>query len=358
MRTEDMWQATQARDRRAAGTFIIAVKTTGIYCRPGCPSRTPKRENVDFYPTPEAARLAGFRACKRCDPDTAKPTDPHVETARRVCALIETALDEGLDGTPGLADLGAALGVSPHHLQKSFKRVMGLSPSGYADALRLARLKDRLKAGEAVTGAVYEAGYGASSRVYERAPGELGMTPASYAKGGAGAAMAFAVADSPLGLLLVAATTRGVAFIALGDDARALEAELRAEYPRATMRRDDAVLGAWTDAVVAHLSGRMPPLELPLDVRWTAFQRRVWEELTRIPAGETRSYSEIAQHLGLPKGQRAVGRACANNPVAIAIPCHRAIREDGGLGGYRWGLDRKRRLLAEERARAAADVAA
>ncbi len=353
MHTEDMWRATEARDASLAGAFIIGVKTTGIYCRPGCPSRIPKRENVDFYPSPEAARLAGFRACKRCDPDATTPSDPHVQTARRVCALIEAALDDGLEGTPGLSALGAATGVSPHHLQKSFKRVMGVSPQAYADALRLARLKDRLKAGEDVTGAVYEAGYGASSRVYERAPGELGMTPATYAKGGAGAEMAFTVQPSALGLLMVAATGRGISFIALGDDGTALEAELRAEFPEAAIRRDDAVLGAWTDAVVAHLAGHMPHLDLPLDVRATAFQRRVWEELMRIPAGETRTYSEIAERLGLARGQRAVGRACATNPVSIAIPCHRAIRVDGGLGGYRWGLQRKRKLLDDEKARAA-----
>ena len=353
MHTEDMWRATEARDASLAGAFIIGVKTTGIYCRPGCPSRIPKRKNVDFYPSPEAARLAGFRACKRCDPDATTPSDPHVETARRVCALIEAALDDGLEGAPGLSALGAATGVSPHHLQKSFKRVMGVSPQAYVDALRLARLKDRLKAGEDVTGAVYEAGYGASSRVYERAPGELGMTPATYAKGGAGAEMTFTVQPSALGLLMVAATGRGISFIALGDDVSALEAELRAEFPEAAIVRDDAVLGAWTDAVVAHLAGHMPHLDLPLDVRATAFQRRVWEELMRIPAGETRTYSEIAERLGLARGQRAVGRACATNPVSIAIPCHRAIRVDGGLGGYRWGLHRKRKLLDDEKARTA-----
>ena len=358
MHTEDMWQATENRDKSTPGAFIIGVKTTGIYCRPGCPSRIPKRENVDFYATPEAARLAGFRACKRCDPDTSKPSNPHVETARRVCALIEAALDEGREGAPGLKALGEAVGVSPHHLQKSFKRVMGVSPAAYGDALRLARLKDRLRAGEEVTGAVYEAGYGASSRVYERAPGELGMTPATYAKGRAGAEMAFTVQPSVLGLVMVAATAKGVSFIALGDDAGALEAELAAEFPEAVIHRDDVVLGAWTDTVIAHLAGRMPHLELPLDVRFTAFQRRVWEELMRIPLGETRTYSEIAGRLGLARGQRAVGRACATNPVSIAIPCHRAIREDGGLGGYRWGLDRKRKLLAEEKARAGESAAA
>ena len=210
------------------------------------------------------------------------------------------------------------------------------------------RLKSLLKAGDDVTGALYEAGYGAASRLYERAPGELGMTPASYARGGKGARMAFAIAASPLGQLLVAATERGIAFLALGDADAALEAELRAEFPQAEIHRDDVVLGDWVDQVIRHLEGDLPHLDLPLDVRATAFQRRVWAELLKIPAGTTRTYSEIAGRLGNPKAQRAVGRACATNPVSIAIPCHRAIREDGGLGGYRWGLERKRALLDAE----------
>jgi len=355
MTDDQMWQAVLGRDEAAAGNFVYAVETTGVYCRPGCASRRPKRENVRFFPIPEAARRAGFRACKRCRPDQAPAGEPDLARVREVCAFIERRLEDGVDGPPTLAEIAGHVGQSPHHLQRRFKRLMGVSPAQYADALRLGRLKQRLKAGDEVTGALYEAGYGASSRLYERAPAELGMTPASYARGGKGARMAFTVAASPLGRLLVAATERGVSFLALGDDERKLENELRAEFPEAEIRRDDAVLGDWVARVVGHLEGRLPHLDLPLDVRATAFQRRVWAELVRIPQGVTRSYGEIAARLGKPKARRAVGRACATNPVSIAIPCHRAVREDGGLGGYRWGLARKRALLEAEAARAGGD---
>ncbi len=355
MMTDDqMWQAVMARDNGAVGDFVYAVETTGIYCRPSCSSRRPRRQNVHFFPLPEIARQAGFRACKRCLPDTAPASDPELARIREICSFIEARLEDGLDGPPTLADIAEHVGISPHHLQRRFKRLLGVSPAQYADALRLGRLKSLLKAGDDVTGALYEAGYGAASRLYERAPGELGMTPASYARGGKGARMAFAIAASPLGQLLVAATERGIAFLALGDADAALEAELRAEFPQAEIHRDDVVLGDWVDQVIRHLEGDLPHLELPLDVRATAFQRRVWAELLKIPAGTTRTYSEIAGRLGNPKAQRAVGRACATNPVSIAIPCHRAIREDGGLGGYRWGLQRKRALLDAEEIRAGA----
>ncbi len=351
MLDEQMWQAVQARDAAADGLFVLAVRTTGIYCRPTCPSRMPKRENVRFFPVPEAARQAGFRACKRCHPDDVAAPDPDLTRVREVCAYIESMLDGAEVRAPTLAEMAAHVGLSPHHLQRRFKRAMGVSPAQFADAVRLGRLKSGLKAGEDVTGALYEAGYGAPSRLYERAPGELGMTPASYARGGKGAEMRFAIAASPLDRLLVAATATGIAFLAFGDDDAALEAELRAEFPLAEIARDDAVLGAWVAAVVSLLEGAMPHAGLPLDVRATAFQRRVWTELMKIPAGATRTYSEIAQRLGKPGAQRAVGRACATNPVSLLIPCHRAIREDGGLGGYRWGLDRKQTLIAAERAR-------
>jgi AraC family transcriptional regulator of adaptative response/methylated-DNA-[protein]-cysteine methyltransferase len=354
MTDDQMWQAVLKRDGAAAGRFVYAVASTGVYCRPGCTSRRPRRDNVSFFALPEQARQAGFRACKRCRPDAAAASDPELVRVRRVCAFIEARLEDGLDGPPTLEEIAAQVGQSPHHLQRRFKRLLGVSPAQYADALRLGRLKGRLKAGDEVTGALYEAGYGASSRLYERAPAELGMTPASYAKGGKGASLAYALAASPLGRLLVAATERGVAFLALGDDDAALEGRLAEEFPLAERRRDDKVLGRWLGQVLRHLDGELPHLELPLDVRATAFQRRVWAELSKIPAGATASYGEIARRLGQPKAGRAVGRACATNPVALIVPCHRAVPGAGGFGGYRWGLDRKRRLLETEAARAGA----
>jgi AraC family transcriptional regulator of adaptative response/methylated-DNA-[protein]-cysteine methyltransferase len=269
---------------------------------------------------------------------------------RRVCRYIdEHANGNGDGGPPTLADMGDHVGVSPHHLQRTFKRHLGVTPRQYADARRLGRFKSGLKRGEGVAGALYDAGYGSPSRVYERAPDQLGMTPATYAKGGRGAHIGYSVVGCTLGRLLVAATARGICAVYLGDDDDELADELRAEYPAAEVARDDAVLGRWAEVLVRHLKGEEPRLDLPLDVRATAFQWRVWEELRRIPQGETRTYSEIAARLGKPKAQRAVGRACATNPVSVVVPCHRAVREDGGLGGYRWGLERKEALLARER---------
>lgn len=347
MNQGDHWQAVLSRDTRFDGAFVYAVRSTGIFCRPSCPSRRPRRENVDFFAVPEAAARAGYRACRRCRPTEAEAPDPGLAMVRRLCRFMDgREVDDA--GPPTLAELGAHVGRSPYHLQRTFKRVMGITPRQYADARRLGRLKSELRRGEPVAGALYGAGYGSSSRLYERAPGQLGMTPATYAKGGAGARIGFAIVESALGRLLVGATARGVAAVCLGEDDRVLEAELRAEYPAAEIARDERGVGRWAEAIVRHLAGAEPRLELPLDVRATAFQWRVWEELRRIPAGETRSYREIAARLGKPKAQRAVGRACATNPVSLVVPCHRAVREDGGLGGYRWGLERKRALLARE----------
>ena len=358
MNEQGMWRAVEARDAQADGAFVFAVATTGIYCRPSCAARRPKRENVRFFDAPAAAEGAGFRACLRCRPNETA-ADPQVARVKRACRLIDEALADGAERLPTLDELAAAVGGSPHHLQRTFKRVTGVSPAQYADARRLARLKRNLKQGEEVTHALYDAGYGASSRLYERAPGQLGMTPATYARGGRGARIAWAAGDSPLGRLLVAATEKGVCFLCLGDDDAELAGELRREFPDAELARDDAVLAQWLRHALAYLEGRAPHLDLPLDVQATAFQRRVWEELMRIPAGETRSYSELAAGLmGDPKGRRAVARACATNPVALAIPCHRVLREDGGLGGYRWGLERKRSLLEAERRQAAPAQAA
>lgn len=272
----------------------------------------------------------------------------HVATVRKICAFIEARLDDGLEGPPSLREIADHVGGSPHHLQRTFRKLMGVSPAEYADAERLKRLKSLLKDGDSVTGAMYEAGYGASSRLYERAPGQLGMTPATYAKGGKGAHIGYTIVDSPLGKLLVAATERGICFISLGDTAAELRAALDREFPEAEIEADEAVLPEWVDAVIGYLGGELPHLELPLDVRATAFQRRVWAELIRIPRGVTRSYSEIAEALGEPQARRAVARACATNPVPVIIPCHRVVRADGGLGGYRWGLGRKQALLETE----------
>ena len=270
---------------------------------------------------------------------------------RAACAYIDAREGQGVT----LARLAAEVGLSPWHLQRLFKKAMGVSPRDYADARRTRRFRDELKNGESIAGATYEAGYGSSSRVYEQAQAQLGMTPASYAKGGKGARIAYAIVDSVLGRLLVAATARGVCFLCLGDTDAVLIAALRAEFPKAdALVRDEAAIAPAVDAVLRYLAGETPHAGLPLDVRATAFQRRVWQELIAIPPGETRSYSEIAEALGVPGGQRAVGRACATNPVSIVIPCHRALRQDGTLGGYRWGLKRKQALLQHEAERAQA----
>ena len=273
-----------------------------------------------------------------------------VEAARR---FIDETIDEGEGGPPTLEQIAAHVGGSPHHLQRTFKRIMGISPAQYGDARRLERLKQRLKEGDDVTGALYEAGYGASSRLYERAPGQLGMTPATYAKGGKGASIAYAVAATPLGHVLVSATRTGVCFICLGDSEAELVENLHDEFPAAEIHRDEDVLADWLEKTVAYLEGRLPHLDLPLDVQATAFQRRVWEELMRIPVGVTRTYSDVAEIvLGKAAGRRAVARACATNPVPLAIPCHRVTRGDGSLGGYRWGIPRKQALIDLEKTQA------
>jgi AraC family transcriptional regulator of adaptative response/methylated-DNA-[protein]-cysteine methyltransferase len=348
--------AVMARDAHADGAFVYAVTSTGVYCRPSCASRRPKPANIRFFDLPEAARRSGFRPCRRCRPDEAAPADPQLAAVRRACVAIERNLASGDEGVPTLAALAAAAHLSPHHLQRVFTRLIGISPKAYADALRLARLKRGLKAGNGVADAVYDAGYGSASRVYERAGAQLGMTPATYARGGAGAKLAVAVAPSPLGQLLIAATARGVAAVYLGDDGARLMTELKREFPAATIRRDDDALRPWVDAIVRHLEGRLPHIDLPLDVRATAFQWRVWQALRAIPLGETRSYGDIARAIGAPKAVRAVGHACATNPVSILVPCHRVLRGDGGLGGYRWGLKRKKELIARERVHAGAST--
>ena len=344
---EGFWQAVLERDRRFDGQFVFAVSTTGVYCRPSCPARRPRRENVSYFALPEAAEQSGFRACKRCRPHLSPASDPQISLVRRACRLIEHELDESID----LETLGRHLGLSSFHLQRTFKSIMGVTPRDYAEACRTTRFKTAVRDGKSVTAAMYDAGYGSSSRLYERANSELGMTPATYRRAGADTVIEYATTRSPLGYLLVAATKKGLCSVTLGDNVAQLEANLRNEYAAAEIRQNNPALEAVIDQIVAHLKGKQPHLSLPLDIRATAFQRQVWQALQQIPYGSTLSYGEVAAAIGRPTAVRAVARACATNPVALVIPCHRVIREDKSLGGYRWGMERKKSLLkAEKRA--------
>lgn len=339
--TNTFWQAVCDRDGNYDGVFVYAVRSTGVYCRPSCPSRRPGRGQVTFFAAPDAAEAAGFRACKRCTP---RASDPQAEIVTRACRYI----DEHLDSAPTLADIGTHVGMSPYHLQRVFKRVMGISPREYADHRRLQRFKDRVRAGDEIATAIYDSGYGASSRLYEKADQSLGMTPATYGKGGAGMDIFYTISDSPLGRVLIAITERGVCGISLGHDDAELEQFLLNEYPAAQIYCDSITLDEWVQAILSYLNGWQPHLDLPLDVRATAFQRRVWSYLCSIPPGETRTYREVAEAIGQPTAFRAVAQACASNPVALVVPCHRVVRSDGSLSGYRWGVERKRALLDAE----------
>src|SRR5437899_3050097 len=336
------WNAVVGHDRDADGLFVYAVRSTGVYCRPSCPSRRPRRDRVAFFETPAAARTAGFRACLRCKPDATVPVaDPWVEKIRRACVYLSN-----VDGHPALATLAARVGGSPYHLQRNFKRLVGVSPREYAEACRLRKVKRRLRQGDAVTGAMLDAGYGSSSRFYERAAPKLGMSPSTYRRGGAGMSIRYTIVDSPLGRLLVAATPRGVCAVAMAAADAELERALANEYPAATIAADEGALAKWTTRILAHLAGRRPRLDLPLDVQATSLQWQVWKALGAIPYGETRSYADVAKAIGRPTAVRAVARACATNPVALLIPCHRVVPSGRGLGGYRWGVERKRKLLS------------
>ena len=365
-RTDALWHAVQSRDRGADGEFVYAVRSTGVYCRPSCPSRKPRREQVVFFPLPEAAEQRGFRACRRCRPRTVRAQDPSTQAVARICREIESRIFSNADAGSGenrltLAALSSTAGISPHQLERAFRRVMGITPRQYADAQRMRHLKSSLRKGDDVTTALYDAGYGSSSRLYERAPSHLGMTPATYRQGGAGMQIHYTIVASPLGRLLVGATSQGISALYLGEADAALESALRKEYPRAEIRRDTSGsknLGGWVDQILAHLRGKEPQLDLPTDVQATAFQRRVWEELRGIPYGATRTYTEVARSIGRPAAIRAVARACATNPVSVVVPCHRVVRQDGNLAGYRWGLERKRALLEHEMAEKAKKVRA
>ncbi|HLN09718.1 MAG TPA: bifunctional DNA-binding transcriptional regulator/O6-methylguanine-DNA methyltransferase Ada [Xanthobacteraceae bacterium] len=344
------WDAVRRRDPAADGRFLYSVVTTGVYCRPSCAARPARRENVAFHATGADAERAGFRPCKRCRPDLAPRADRDAAMIARACRTIEAA-----EEPVPLAALAAAAGLSPAWFHRTFRRIVGVTPKAYADAHRQRRVQDQLSAGSAVTQAIYGAGFNSSGRFYEATPGMLGMTPSAYRAGGRGETIRYAVGHSSLGCVLVAATDRGVAAITLGDAAAPLVADLRRRFPEADLREADAEFSSWVEAIVHIVDepSSAGSLSLPLDIRGTAFQRRVWEVLMSIPAGETLSYSEVAARLGQPAAVRAVAGACAANPLAVAIPCHRVTAADGRLAGYRWGVARKQRLLASEKRRRA-----
>jgi len=344
------WESVLQRDPSADDRFLYAVTTTGIYCRPSCPSRRPKRDNVAFFSSAAAAEEAGFRACQRCRPNRAKAPHRAVERARDyIDAHIADLGEERIT----LELLGEESGLSPYHLQRKFKEIVGLTPAQYIRARKSERLKGELKRGETVSRATFGAGYGSSSRVYGDSDKRLGMTPATYRRGGAGAHIEYVTAKTSLGTLLVGATDRGVCAVTLGNDAKTLEAALEQEYPAATrthVATPSSSLSGWVAEIIEAVDSDRVRLDIPFDIQASAFQWKVWHELQKIPFGETRSYGEIATAIGSPKAVRAVASACANNRAAVVIPCHRVVRQSGALGGYRWGLERKRRLLEKERA--------
>jgi len=340
------WKAVLARDGAHDEEFVFAVSSTGVYCRPSCPARRPRRENVQFFVRPEQAEQVGYRACLRCRP---KSFNGNTESdgVKAICRFIEQHLDEPLT----LDRLGKEFQQSAFHLQRRFKAVLGITPREYADSCRLRMLKRNLQAGDSVTRAMYDAGYGSSSRLYERTASQLGMTPDKYRRGAIAAAIRYTCADSPLGRMLVGATERGICSIQFAHSDGELLEGLKREFPFAARKRDEGGLQLWVRALLKHMRGKNLDSSsiLPLDIRATAFQRRVWAYLQSIPFGDTRSYSQVAKAIGQPGACRAIARACATNPVAVAIPCHRVVREDGSMGGYRWGIERKKALLAMER---------
>jgi AraC family transcriptional regulator of adaptative response/methylated-DNA-[protein]-cysteine methyltransferase len=343
------WHAVEQKDARFNGTFFFAVRTTGIYCKPSCAARTPKRQNVQFFDTPVTAEKEGFRACLRCKPDATIERDPRVEKALKVCQLVEDNLEENIS----LDFLGEQMAMSPHHLQRTFKSVLGITPKQYATALKIKNFKEQIGKGEEVTGAMYDAGFGSSRALYEKSAANLGMTPAAYKSKGKDMKISYTVADCDLGKMLVARTQKGICSVTFGDSEDALVETLEGEFANAEISRDDAELKQAVVSILQMLAGKETRFALPVDVRATAFQQQVWEALKNIPYGETRSYKQVAESVGKPTASRAVARACATNPVAIVTPCHRVVRENGDLSGYRWGVERKREILATEAKEAA-----
>ena len=341
---EESWKAVIARDPNYDGEFVFAVATTGVYCRPSCAARRPRRENVTFFSRPDQAERAGFRECLRCRPRSFSG-NPQSDVAKEICRYIEQHLDESIT----LERLGKAFRLSPFHLQRRFKAAIGITPREYADSCRMRQLKRNLQSGDNVTRAMYDAGYGSSSRLYEKTASQLGMTPDNYRRGAIAATIRYACADSPLGRMLIAATERGVCSIQFADSDGELIEGLKREFPFAVRKPDEGGLQTWIAALLSKMTGRELDANLPLDIRATAFQRRVWNYLQSIPFGATRSYSQVAKAIGQPTASRAVARACATNPVAVAIPCHRVVRADGNNSGYRWGVERKKVLLDLEK---------
>ncbi len=340
---DDKWQAVVGRNSKLDGTFVFAVRSTGIYCKPSCPARRPQREQVSFLGGPDAAEASGCRPCLRCRPrEIAGP--PNVELVDRVCKYIENNLDSKLT----LSTLSANVHVSPFHLQRTFKRTVGISPRQYAEALRLAKMKRSLRNGQTVTKALYGAGFSSRSRLYEKTPIRYGLSPGAIRRRGLGMRIEYTIVNIPLGRLLLGATERGICAVCMGDSDAAVEAGLKEDYPLAGLQRNDEDMRKWADTFVDYFAGRQTDLNLPIDVQATAFQWRVWNEIQSVPYGVTTTYHKIATSLGTPNATRAVARACATNPVALVVPCHRVIGEDGGLRGYRWGKKRKEALLSRE----------
>jgi AraC family transcriptional regulator of adaptative response/methylated-DNA-[protein]-cysteine methyltransferase len=344
--SEVLWDAVTRRDGAWDGRFVYGVRTTGVYCRPSCPARLARRENVSFHATPGDARSAGLRACKRCNPDGEDPRAVREAWVAAACRAIEAA-----EEAPRLDDLAASAGLSPFHFHRLFKAVTGVTPAAWAAAHRGRRVRESLRTGAGVTEALYDAGFNSSSRFYEKATSMLGMKPSAYRDGGRGEEIRFAVGQCSLGAILVAATGAGLCAITMGDDPESLVRDLQDRFPKARLVGGDEGFERTVAAVVAFVEEPRKGLDLPLDIRGTAFQQRVWDALRMVPAGETVSYTDIAARLGRPQAVRAVAGACAANAIAVAIPCHRVVRRDGDLSGYRWGIERKAELLRRESAR-------
>lgn len=343
MNNEIFWQAMTTNDARFNGIFFVTVKTTKIYCKPTCTARLPKRENIEFVRTWQEAENKGFRACLRCHPKLEKTIDPQIETVLRACEILERAENISLE------DLSAELNLSPYHLQRTFKEIIGVSPKKYAENLRLEKFKSEIKQGSDVVTAMYESGYGSSSRLYENISDKLGMTPKTYQKGGKGMKIDYTITNCELGKMLVARTEKGVCAVTFGDDESYLTEKLQEEYKQAEIKKDETNLKEYVEAILQNLSGKNKRIVLPIDVQATAFQMQVWEALRKIPYGKTLSYKQVAESLGNPKAVRAVARACATNRVAVVIPCHRVVGSDGSLSGYRWGIERKKKLIETEK---------
>lgn len=342
MNNEIFWQAIQQKDARFEGLFFTCVKTTKIFCKPTCTARLPKRENVEFSRTWQEAENKGFRACLRCQPKSKIFVNPQVEIVLQACELLENEENMSLE------NLANELKISAYHLQRTFKEIIGVSPKKYAENIRLEKFKSEIKQGSDVITAMYESGYGSSSRLYENITDKLGMTPKTYKRGGKGMKIEYAITNCELGKMLVARTEKGVCAVTFGDDENYLFEKLAAEYPNAEIGKNETNLKEYVHAILQNLSGKNKRIVLPIDVQATAFQMQVWEALRKIPYGETLSYKQVAENLGNPKAVRAVARACATNRVAVVIPCHRVVGSNGSLSGYRWGIERKKKLLETE----------